>query len=155
MAFNWNFNADDYQEMSFEPVPVGDHRVRIEDAEEQVSQSSGNQMIKLTLKASGCLSKLFHYLVFMPDKPELTNQKLGEVFESFGITPGNLNIETWKGRVGGCRVKHEIYEGEPKAKISYFLTRPKQENLPPWSEEVKKDDNNMTSIRDGKDIAPF
>ena len=32
---NWNFNAADYEETSFKPIPVGDYRVRIAEAEER------------------------------------------------------------------------------------------------------------------------
>ena len=135
MAIQWNFNADDYQEQSFAPIPVGDHRVRIRDAEECTSRN-GNDMIKLTLDVSGHNSTLWFYLVFMPDNPQMVNQKLGQIFSSFGIAPGDLNLEHWKGQVGACRVKHEKYNGEDQAKVSYFLGKDKQEQLPPWSDPV-------------------
>lgn len=133
MAIQWNFNADDYQEQSFAPIPVGDHRVRIRDAEECVSKN-GSDMIKMTLDVSGHSSTLWFYLVFMPDNPQMVNQKLGQIFSSFGITPGDLNLANWKGKVGACRVKHEPYNGETTAKVSYFLGKDKQEQLPPWSD---------------------
>ena len=37
---NWNFNAADYEETSFKPIPVGDHRVRIASVEEKTSVST-------------------------------------------------------------------------------------------------------------------
>ena len=133
MAISWNFNADDYQEQSFAPIPVGDHRVRIREAEEQTSKN-GNDMIKLTLDVSGHASTLWYYLVFTPDNPQMVNQKLGQIFSSFGIPVGDLNLAHWKGKVGACRVKHEQYNGETQARASYFLTKEKQATLPPWSE---------------------
>ena len=48
MSINWNFSSEDYQEQSFKPIPMGDHRVRIASAEEQTS-NNGRQMIKLVL----------------------------------------------------------------------------------------------------------
>lgn len=133
MAINWNFNADDYQENSFGPIPVGDHRIRIKDAEETQSRN-GNDMIKLTLEVSGHSGSLWDYIVFMPDNPQMTNRKLGGIFSSFGIQPGNMNTASWKGKVGACRVKHEMYNGEPSAKVAYYLSKEKQEQLPPWSD---------------------
>ena len=133
MAINWNFNADDYQETSFAPIPVGDHRVRIRDAEECVSKN-GNDMIKITLDVSGHSSTLWYYLVFMPDNPQMVNQKLGQIFNSFGITPGDLNVENWKGKVGAASVIHEVYNGEKQAKVRYFIGKEKQANLPAWSD---------------------
>ncbi len=140
----WQFNPDQYDpNASYELPPVGKHRVRIEEAEEQTSKNSGNEMIKLTLSVSGCGGRLFHYIVFMPDNPQFTNQKLGELFDSFGIKPGDMNILNWRGKVGAANVKHEMHEGKTNAKVSFFILRSKQSDLPPWIEK-----GNATSLRD-------
>lgn len=133
MAIQWNFNADDYQEKDFEIVPIGDHRVRIKDAEETTSKN-GNDMIKLTLEVSGHSSLLWYYLVFTADNPQRVNQKLGQIFSSFGITPGDMNVENWKGKVGAVNVKHELYMGENRAAVRYFLAKKDQGKMPAWSD---------------------
>ena len=130
---NWNFNAADYEEQNFKPIPIGDHRVRIASAEEQTS-SSGRQMIKLVLDVSGYSATIWHFIVFMPENQKLTNQKLGELWSSFGIQQGNFNLQTWVGKVGAAKVKHEDYNGEPSAKIAYFINKNKQDKLPAWQE---------------------
>ena len=130
---NWNFDSNDYTEQSFKPIPVGDHRVRIASAEEQTS-NSGRQMIKLVLEVSGYSSTIWHYLVFMPDNQKLTNQKLGELWNSFGIQQGNFNLNSWVGKVGAAKVKHETYNNEPSAKIAYFINKDRQDKLPAWQE---------------------
>ena len=130
---NWNFNSNDYTEQSFKPIPVGDHRVRITSAEEQTS-SSGRQMIKLVLDVSGYSSTIWHYIVFMPDNQKLTNQKLGELWNSFDIQQGNFNLNSWVGKVGAAKVKHETYNNEPSAKIAYFINKDRQDKLPAWQE---------------------
>ena len=130
---NWNFDSNDYTEKNFKPIPVGDHRVRIAAAEEQTS-NAGNQMIKLVLDVSGYSSTIWHYIVFMPDKKELTNQKLGELWNSFGISQGNFNLSSWVGKVGAAKVKHEDHNGEPSAKIAYFINKDRQDKLPAWQE---------------------
>lgn len=153
----WNFDASQYDpNKSFELIPVGDHRVRIETVEEQVSKT-GNDMLKLTLTASGYGSKLFHYVVFMPDRPEITNQNIGSICDSIGVPlPKNgeeVNYHEWQGKVGAARVKHEQYDGKPQAKIAYFLLRSKQDDLPPWQE---KGDKNFTSVREEEEVnVPF
>ena len=134
---NWNFNSNDYEEQSFKPIPVGDHRVRIASAEEQTS-SKGNQMIKLVLEVSGHNATIWHYIVFMPDNQKLTNQKLGELFNSFGIQQGNFNLQSWVGKVGAAKVKHELYDGEAQPKIAYFIGKDRQEKLPAWAEPSSK-----------------
>ena len=130
---NWNFNAADYEEQNFKPIPIGDHRVRITSAEEQTS-SSGRQMIKLVLEVSGYSATIWHYIVFMPENQKLTNQKLGELWNSFGIPQGNFYINSWVGKVGAAKVKHEDYNGEPNAKIAYFINKNKQDKLPAWQD---------------------
>ena len=134
---NWNFNANDYEEQSFKPIPAGDHRVRIASAEEQTSYA-GNQMIKLVLEVSGHNSTIWHFIVFMPDNQKLTNQKLGEMWNSFGIPQGNFNLQSWVGKVGAARVKHEDRNGEVNAKIAFFLNKEKQSKMPSWVEPGNK-----------------
>ena len=133
---NWNFNASDYQEQGFKPIPMGDHRVRIASAEEQISES-GKQMIKLVLEVSGYSSTIWHFVVFLPDNTKLTNQKLGELWNSFGIPQGNFNLNSWAGKVGAAKVRHEDYKGEPTAKIAYFINKDRQDKLPAWQEPNK------------------
>ena len=134
---NWNYNAEDYQENSFAPIPVGDHRVRIASVEEKKS-SGGNDMLVLTLDVSGYGSSLWFYLVFMPDNPQITNSRLGQIFDSFGIAPGDMNTQNWIGKVGGARVMHEQYNGEASAKVKYFLSRSKVDKLPAWQDAPGK-----------------
>ena len=141
---NWNFNASDYEETSFKPIPVGEHRVRIASAEEQTS-NSGRQMIKLVLEVSGYNATIWHFIVFMTENQKLTNQKLGEVFNSFGISQGNFNLQQWVGKVGAAKVKHEDYNGEPNAKIAYFINRDRQDKLPAWQEPSNASSNATTT----------
>jgi hypothetical protein len=130
---NWQFDSNDYEEQSFKPIPVGDHRVRIASAEEQTS-NSGRQMIKLVLDVSGYNATIWHFIVFMTDNQKLTNQKLGELWNSFGIQQGNFNLNSWVGKVGAAKVKHEDYNGESNAKIAYFINKDRQDKLPAWQE---------------------
>ena len=112
MAISWNFDSNDYEEQSFKPIPEGDHRIRIQSAEEQTSKTN-KQMIKLVLEVSGYNSTIWHFLVFLPDNAKLTNQKLGELWNSFGIPYGDFNLNSWVGKVGAAKIKHENYEGQP------------------------------------------
>ena len=130
----WNFNASDYTEKTeFQIIPVGEYRARIASAEETTSQA-GNPMIILTLDVSGYNSKIWHNVVFMLDNPKLTNQKLGELFNSFGIQPGNFNTQSWIGKVGAIKVKHDTYNGETRPKVAYFISKDRQATLPAWQE---------------------
>ena len=151
---NWNFNASDYEEQSFKPIPVGDHRVRIASAEEQTS-NSGRQMIKLVLDVSGYNSTIWHFIVFMPENQKLTNQKLGEIFKSFGIPQGNFNLQQWVGKVGAAKVKHEEYNDNTNPKIAYFINKDRQDKLPAWKEPSSTSTtSDFTPVDDPGDL-PF
>ena len=155
MSIAWNFDTNEYEEISYKPIPVGDHRVRIQSAEEQTSRS-GKQMIKLILEVSGYNSTIWHFFVFNPENSKLTNQRLGELFNSFGIQPGNFNLDGWAGKVGAARIKHEDYEGQPTPKVSYFISKDKQVKLEPWKEPtgVSKSTNadNFAVLDTGEDL---
>ena len=111
-------------------IPVGSYRVRINAVEKAVSQA-GRDMLKITLDVSGKTGKLFHYIVFMDDMPEITNRKLTELFDSFGISEDNFNLQSWVGKTGACQVKHDE---EGRAKVQYFIKKERQVNLPAWEE---------------------
>lgn len=147
---NWQFSSDDYTEKTFSIIPVGEHRVRIASAEEQTS-SKGKQMIKLVLEVSGYNSTIWHYLVFLPDNAKLTNQKLGELWDSFGIPQGNFNLQQWAGKVGAAKVKHEDYEGTPQPRIAYFIAKNRQESLPAW---VEPSNGNKGSTTNWENVSP-
>lgn len=122
----WNYQRT---ENTYDEIPVGEHRVRIADAEKAISKN-GNDMLVITLDVSGYRSRLWHYVVFMPDHPEITNRNLTSIFDSFGIPDGDFNLANWKGKVGGCMTKEDEYG----TKIRYFLSKKKQETLPPWKD---------------------
>lgn len=124
---DWKFER---VEQKFEQIKVGDHRVRIKEVSKQISQS-GRDMIKLVFDVSGTNLLLYNYIVFMDDRPEITNRKLTQLFDSFGIEDGNFNLNSWVGKVGAVNVKHDE---EERAVVNYFINRNRQANLPPWVE---------------------
>lgn len=127
----WTFNPNEYEESNFSIIPVGDHRVRINDVISKNSKA-GNEMYEITLDVSGYGSKLWFYLVIDPNDSKKTNQRIGSFFDSFGITDYNLaNYPRWKGKVGAVRVVHEEYNGENQAKVRFCLSRKNQDKLPP------------------------
>lgn len=125
---NWNYK----HESGIQAIPVGEHRIRIADVSKEVSKS-GKDMIKLVFDVSGFNSQLYHYIVFLPDYPEITNRNLTQLFDSFGISEGDFNLANWKGKVGGCKTKEDEYG----TKVQYFLSRKKVEQLPQWQEKTK------------------
>ena len=74
----WNFNPNDVKEVSFEPAPAGDTRVKIVSMEEKKS-SSGNDMWEFIFKPSGGYSNIYWYLVFDPKNSTMTNTNLSRL----------------------------------------------------------------------------
>lgn len=127
----WNFDPSSYEEKDFAIIPAGDHRVRIADVEEKVS-SKGNEMYEITFEVSGYNSRLWFYLVLDKSDAKKTNQRIGDFFNSFGITDHNLGSgKQWIGKVGAVKVKHEEYNGSMSAKVAFVINRKGQDKLPP------------------------
>ena len=126
----WIFNPNEYEAKEFSIIPVGDHRVRINNVEGKTFKS-GNNGFEITLEVSGHGGSLWFYLVLDPTDTKKTNQRIGTFFESFGITDYDLShYRNWIGKVGGVRVKHEEYNGSQSAKVAFCLNRKNQDKLP-------------------------
>lgn len=143
----WNYQRE---ESTFEEIPVGEHRVRIADAQKAISKN-GNDMLVLTLDVSGYKSRLWYYVVFMADHPEITNRNLTSIFDSFGIADGDFNLANWKGKVGACVTKQDDFG----TKVRYFLSKKKQEKLPPWQEPDSAPKKPQLQAFDDPDDCPF
>ena len=132
---NWDYDSSQYNANNFKPLDEGDYRVRINEATFTKARN-GNTGLEIKLDVSGKAQKLWHYIWFDYDNKRLTNQRLGEFFESFGITLSEQdNFDLWRGKYGGVRVKHIVYEGRTLAKVSFCLKREYQERLPEWKDK--------------------
>lgn len=128
---DWTYKREERQ---FDVIPEGAHRIRIASAEKVKSQN-GRDMIAFQFDVSGSTQTLYHYIVFLPDRPEITNRQLTQFFDSFKDIPdGDFNTQNWVGKVGACMVKHEEYNGQTKARVQYFISGKRQDELPAWQE---------------------
>lgn len=143
----WDFKREEQQ---FEAIPEGKYRVRIKSAEKAISKTSGNDMLALQFEVSGDKRILYHYIVFMCDRPEITNRMLTQFFDSFKDIPeGDFNTKNWVGKVGACMVKHDE---DGRAKISYFIKADKQDDLPAW---VNPDDGGFSPVIEDVEDLPL
>ena len=129
---NWTYDPSQYQEKNFQIIPVGDYRAKIVDVQEKKFKSN-NEGYEITLEINGYNSKIWFYLVLDPSDVAKTNQRIGDFFNSFGITsPAMGTGKQWIGMVGAVRVKHEDYNGSTSAKVAYCLARNRQDKLAAW-----------------------
>lgn len=143
----WQFKRE---ESTFTELPEGRYRVMIESAEMAISKSSGNDMLVIKLLVSNTQMHLWNYIVFLDDRPEITNRMLTQFFDSFGIENGDFDLNHYVGKVGGCQVKHDE---QGRAKVQYFLSKKQQESLPPFVGELPKTTGFVTV--GGEDDLPF
>ena len=106
-------------------IPAGDYDVQIVNVTDEVSRSSGRDQIKLEIQViSGpCKGgKLFYYIV----DDQYADQKIWEVLTACRrqIPPQVTSNAFRGGLTGRLRVKNEIYNGEQRSSVNYWL-RPK------------------------------
>ena len=132
----WNFKRENTGFTT--RIPEGANRIRIKAADKAVS-SKGNDMLVLQFDVSGYADTVYHYITFMPDKPEITNRNLTQFFDAFEAFANLkddelMNTTNWIGKVGACIIKHEEYNDNVNAKVERFIHYKKQGDLPPWKE---------------------
>ncbi|MBQ3447271.1 MAG: DUF669 domain-containing protein [Synergistaceae bacterium] len=154
---NWKYNPANYNAESYQLVPPGQYRVRIEGAEETESKT-GKPMVKMKLKVSGYNGHIWNYVVLDSTSPEAvarTDDRLGRIFDSFNIPAGSMNFEDWKGKVGAAEIKNEPdNKGTQRAAVNWFIRRNEQRELPAWQEHpVAKVNPEMADLEDG--LPPF
>lgn len=125
---NWEFKREEGQGGA--KLEEKAYRVRVQSAELTQSKK-GNDMIKMTYEVSGTKLLLWDYIVFLPEYQDITNRKLTQLYDSFGIAEGNFDVGTWTGCVGACKVKHD---DQGYAKVHYYIDKNKQGDLEPWQE---------------------
>ena len=156
---SWEYKREESNK--FVLIPEGKHRVRVKSASKAVSRN-GNDMLTIQLEVSGYNGTLFHHIVFMADKPEITNRMLTQFFDSFkDISEGEFDLSKWEGKVGACTVKHEEYNGNINPRVGYFIKADKQDDLPAWKEPersgdgITKLDTSKMSDEEFKEMLPF
>lgn len=149
----WEFKRE---EAKFDVIPEGRYRIRVREADKAVSKN-GNDMLVLQFDVSGETRTLYHYITFLDDKPEITNRNLTQFFDSFaGIPEGDFNMRNWIGKTGACMIKHESYNGSDRERISYFIHKDKQNDLPPWKEMNPLEDMGFMPAPGGGELdVPF
>lgn len=144
-ASHWSYQREEYTR----PSP-GDYRVEIVDAQEAIAQSSGNQMIVVTVKPNRSNIAIKHYIV----RNEYFNRNMTQFFDAFPqIAEGDFAFLGWVGCVGAARLKEDE---SGYLRVAWFLTPQRAEKLPPWQGEVpeRQTVTDLLAVEDDPDF-PF
>lgn len=124
-TYDWNSKVPaKVEEREFSLPPIGEYNFMVMSAEKTFS-SNGNPMIKVRLDLQGADGSVFDNLV-ISDK---MMWKLVSFFESIGLKKKgeelSLSIgdaaDKAVGLEGFCKIKHETYNGEKRAKVDKYL----------------------------------
>lgn len=124
-TYDWNSKVPaKAEEREFALPPIGEYNFMVVSAEKTFS-SNGNPMIKVRLDLQGADGSVFDNLV-ISDK---MMWKLVSFFESIGLKKEgeelSLSIgdaaDKAVGMEGFCKIKHETYNGEKRAKVDKYL----------------------------------
>lgn len=139
-TYDWNSKVPaKAEEREFALPPIGEYNFMVVSAEKTFS-SNGNPMIKVRLDLQGADGSVFDNLV-ISDK---MMWKLVTFFESIGLKKKgeelSLSIgdaaDKAVGLEGFCKIKHETYNGEKRAKVDkYLIPTNKKPVTPPAFDE--------------------
>jgi hypothetical protein len=103
-------------------VPAGEYTVRILEAVETLSKSSGAEMIKLNLEVEGHGCRLFEYLIAGEAtawKIDAFRRALGETVEA--QTESEITPQALIGKVVRARLRTEEFNGKTSNKVDAWL----------------------------------
>lgn len=145
----WNYDASQYNKdgLKFVLIPEGEHPVKILDIRYSLSKT-GNDTYVIKIGLLNEPGVIFYHLAFLHDRPNITNQNLGRIYDSFDIPAGEMNPATWIGKIGAAKIKHEIYNNKERAVIEDFLTQERQNELG-WPQKEEKEED---FVEDGGDF---
>jgi len=146
----WNHNPDNYSKdnaASFYIAP-GEYQVRICAVDFQLSKS-GKDMYIIKVEPLDMDVKLTFYLTLDPEKPKMTDQFLGRIFDSFHMDEWSESdkneTDNWIGCWGGAEVIDDQYvdkngDNRKRSKIKHFLTKERMKELG-WEPKEKDDES--------------
>ena len=126
------FNPKEYAESRKASLPAAGSVVKVQIVKEcgdklgtEIRESStGHQMMVVCAKILSPAGKGLHLFQYVVLDNEWTQKNIGRILTAVGIPvtkPVDFVPKLIIGKVALVKVKHEVYEGEPQAKINYWL----------------------------------
>jgi hypothetical protein len=126
-GYNANNYVDPSERSVYTPPPEGEHFVRIDSAEWKKTRTD-KDMIAITLTVKDYDGHMMHHITDNGNK--FWDWELGDLFDSFGINPGDFNFLNWRGKVGKVIIKHDPSGNKTYAKIKDYVLKSRQGGTP-------------------------
>ena len=113
------------EQKEFSVPPIGEYNFMVVSVEKTFAKSSGAPMLKVRLDLQGADGSVFDNLVIS----EKAMFKVVSFFESVGVKEKGKELELSigdaaskaEGLEGRCKIKHETYNGEVRAKVDKYI----------------------------------
>jgi len=113
------------EQKEFSVPPIGEYNFIVVSVEKTFAKSSGAPMLKVRLDLQGADGSVFDNLVIS----EKAMFKVVSFFESVGVKEKGKELELSigdaackaEGLEGRCKIKHETYNGETRAKVDRYI----------------------------------
>ena len=113
------------EQKEFSVPPIGEYNFMVVSVEKTFAKSSGAPMLKVRLDLQGADGSVFDNLVIS----EKAMFKVVSFFESVGVKEKGKELELSigdaaskaEGLEGRCKIKHETYNGEVRAKVDRYI----------------------------------
>lgn len=131
----------------FPLVPKGVYPVKVHEATAKESKA-GNDMIELVLEISRGEfkgAKLWYYAVYTGSETDFGFAAMVKAFKLKG--KGTINPDRLVGKPASVRVKHEMWEDEPRAKVAALMA-PGSDTEPDDEDEDEPDDEDDEGTTD-------
>lgn len=162
----WDYDQKSYEENKVVYKKIeGKKLVRIDKIDDAVTPS-GNDMWKIVLSVSEEKIKIYYNLVFDKAHKDITNGKLGRIFDAFSDENGTpikqcVEKSEWIGKIAAAEIRSKTYNGNEYPEIHYFIDREQAAklNLGKFKEyeEPTTNDNETASpqsiVKDAIDIS--
>ena len=127
------------EQKEFSIPPIGEYNFIVVSVEKTYAKSSGNPMLKVRLDLQGADGSVFDNIV-ISEKAMFT---LITFFESVGVKkkgePMTIGVGEAADRAvnceGRCKIKHETYNGETRAKVDKYIVLESKPKLTKAEEE--------------------
>lgn len=145
---DWNYTREEREPTS---NITGKLRCVITAVEEATSKTSGNPMIVVSVRPSGCRFTVKNYIV----KNERFNRNMTDFFDAFPtIGEGNFDFLTWVGAMGAANF------GEDERgylKIKWWIAANKADSLPPFEGDIPEQQSvsTLTELEGDDGDLPF